>query len=68
MLNSDLLLKGEAAEATKSKKSHTSKSKPKDRSDATFHFLAFVPVHGTIWKLDGLECQLQNLGLCCCSC
>lgn len=27
-----------------------------------FHFIAFVPVEGKVWKLDGLERQPQNLG------
>jgi ubiquitin carboxyl-terminal hydrolase L5 len=31
-------------------------------SDAAFHFIAFVPVIGRVWKFDGLERQPQALG------
>jgi ubiquitin carboxyl-terminal hydrolase L5 len=31
-------------------------------SDAAFHFIAFVPVIGRVWKFDGLERQPHSLG------
>lgn len=27
-----------------------------------FHFVAFVPIDGSVWKLDGLDRQPMNLG------
>lgn len=32
-----------------------------DESEAAFHFIAFVPIDGKVWKLDGLERQPQKL-------
>ncbi|EAW09149.1 ubiquitin C-terminal hydrolase 37 [Aspergillus clavatus NRRL 1] len=59
MLNSDLQLKTEAT----SKRSRTGKTRRDDyESDAGFHFIAFVPALGKIWKFDGLERQPQALG------
>ncbi|KGO37344.1 Peptidase C12, ubiquitin carboxyl-terminal hydrolase 1 [Penicillium expansum] len=59
ILNSDLQLKTEAT---------TRKKGPKDQaveeSDATFHFIAFMPVMGQLWKFDGLERQPRALGEC----
>jgi len=59
MLNSDLQLKNEAT----SKRSRSAK-KSEDYSDteAGFHFIAFVPAMGRVWKFDGLERQPQALG------
>ncbi|KAL8683070.1 MAG: hypothetical protein Q9186_000980, partial [Xanthomendoza sp. 1 TL-2023] len=56
MLNADLQLKNDASSRKKSK------AKTSDEDDAGFHFIAFVPVQGRVWKLDGLERQPQNLG------
>lgn len=56
MLNADLQLKNDASSRKKSK------AKGTDEDDAGFHFIAFVPVQGKVWKLDGLERQPQNLG------
>ncbi|KAI5306553.1 hypothetical protein KEM56_000285, partial [Ascosphaera pollenicola] len=33
-----------------------------EESESGFHFIAFVPVQGELWKFDGLERQPQNLG------
>lgn len=39
------------------------RNKPEvDESEAAFHFIAFVPIDGTVWKLDGLERQPQKMG------
>ncbi|KAI2675821.1 hypothetical protein CBS147332_8799 [Penicillium roqueforti] len=59
ILNSDLHLK---TEATTRKKG--SRGQSADESDATFHFIAFMPVMGQLWKFDGLERQPQALGEC----
>jgi ubiquitin carboxyl-terminal hydrolase L5 len=57
ILNSDLQLKTEAT----AKKSR-SKDQDDDDDNATFHFIAFMPVMGQLWKFDGLERQPQALG------
>lgn len=56
MLNADLQLKNDALSRKKSKATGSGED------DAGFHFIAFVPVQGKVWKLDGLERQPQNLG------
>ncbi|KAJ5633012.1 hypothetical protein N7490_009351 [Penicillium lividum] len=58
ILNADLQLKSEAT----SKKRY--KGQDITDSDATFHFIAFMPVMGQVWKFDGLERQPQSLGEC----
>ncbi|PYI10488.1 ubiquitin carboxyl-terminal hydrolase [Aspergillus sclerotiicarbonarius CBS 121057] len=61
MLSSDFQLKAEAT----SKRSRSTKSKhAEDETDAGFHFIAFVPALGKVWKFDGLERQPQALGSC----
>lgn len=60
MLNSDLQLKNEAT----SKRPRSAKnSHDFADSDAGFHFIAFVPAMGKVWKFDGLERQPQALGM-----
>lgn len=60
MLNSDLHLKNEA----KSRRSQASRnSTDSEDVDSGFHFIAFVPVEGKVWKFDGLERQPQSLGM-----
>ncbi|KAL8780260.1 MAG: hypothetical protein Q9194_001023 [Teloschistes cf. exilis] len=56
MLNADLQLKNDALARRKAKTEGT------DDEDAGFHFIAFVPSQGKVWKLDGLERQPQKLG------
>lgn len=59
ILNSDLLLKSEAA----SKRSRSARiAQDESDIDAGFHFIAFVPALGTVWKFDGLERQPHALG------
>lgn len=58
MLNGDLQLKNDAR-ARKIRKVAKGEA---DDSDAGYHFIAFVPIDGKVWKLDGLERQPQNLG------
>lgn len=61
MLNSDLQLKNEAA----SRRSRQTKHGRDDyETDAGFHFIAFVPAMGKVWKFDGLERQPQAIGDC----
>jgi ubiquitin carboxyl-terminal hydrolase L5 len=60
ILNSDLQLKYEA----QSKRNWSKKSGREDHeADAGFHFIAFVPALGRVWKFDGLERQPQALGV-----
>lgn len=59
ILNSDLQLKVEAT----SKRSRSGKDRHDEfETDAGFHFIAFVPALGKVWKFDGLERQPQALG------
>ena len=59
MLSSDFQLKAEAT----SKRSRPAKNKhAEDEINAGFHFIAFVPALGKVWKFDGLERQPQALG------
>ncbi|KAL5332648.1 ubiquitin carboxyl-terminal hydrolase [Aspergillus crustosus] len=59
ILNSDLQLKHEAqSKRNRSKK----RGREENVADAGFHFIAFVPVLGKVWKFDGLERQPQALG------
>lgn len=58
MLNSDLHMKNEVTAKKQSKKTRPGGNE----DDAGFHFIAYVPVDDSVWKLDGLERQPQNLG------
>ena len=58
LLNGDLQLKNDAS----ARKNHKVAKGEVDESDAGYHFIAFVPIDGKVWKLDGLERQPQNLG------
>lgn len=61
MLTSDLQLKHEAT----SRRPHSiKKNHDETETDAGFHFIAFVPALGKVWKFDGLERQPQALGPC----
>ncbi|RDW87196.1 ubiquitin C-terminal hydrolase 37 [Aspergillus mulundensis] len=60
ILNSDLQLKHEVA----SKRKRSKKSgREEHEADAGFHFIAFVPALGKVWRFDGLERQPQALGV-----
>ncbi len=59
MLNGDLQLKNDA---TAKKQRPVTAASELDESEAGFHFIAFVPVGGRVWKLDGLQRQPQSLG------
>ena len=56
------------AQAQSSRKGKKRKSRKKktanveDDDENGFHFVAYVPAHGKIWKLDGLERRPQTLG------
>ena len=56
MLNADLQLSNNATPKAKGNTKNAN-----DDGSAGFHFIAFVPVDGQIWKLDGLERQPQKV-------
>ncbi|TVY80856.1 Ubiquitin carboxyl-terminal hydrolase [Lachnellula suecica] len=68
MLDSDLCLQNNfekwerSKKNTKRKKTTSSKRKKKDEDENGFHFIAYVPVDGVVWRLDGLQRQPINLG------
>ena len=59
MLNSDLLLKNEANAGSKGRKA----ANEDEDCAAGYHFIAFMPINGSLWKFDGLERQPMSLGL-----
>lgn len=56
ILNADMELK------TESKNKKRSKGEDDYEPDPSFHFIAFMPVLGQLWKFDGLERQPHALG------
>ncbi|KAI1751084.1 cysteine proteinase [Xylaria castorea] len=66
LLSEDLLLDNKLDSASKRKAAHAKKrrkaSVPSKRNHepSTYHYIAFVPVDGQVWELDGLE----SLPLC----
>lgn len=60
-LNADLSLQNEFEES-KRKKKRGKKKKNMMADDAAFHFIAFVPIEGCVWRLDGLDRNPRNLG------
>lgn len=58
IFNSDLQLKDEATRKTP----NNQEDEDSTSSEAGFHFIAFVPAKGRVWKFDGLERQPQDLG------
>lgn len=64
MLNSDLALSHEArAVRYKKKSSRRKKNDHEDEDEPGFHFVAYAPIKGNVWRLDGLERQPTNLGV-----
>ena len=73
MLNADLALSNEvdkwrrAKNAKKRKegarKSQVKTKKKKDEDEPGFHYIAYVPINGVVWRLDGLQRQPENLGM-----
>lgn len=66
-LNADLCLENAVSEtrSKKAKKSSASKkgSKKKGVDDSYgFHFIAYVPVDGYVWELDGLRSKPHRIG------
>lgn len=61
MLNGDLLLSNEATASGKGKKRKANDDA--NDKESGFHFVAFMPIGGQLWKLDGLERQPMCLGM-----
>ncbi|GAP89867.1 putative ubiquitin carboxyl-terminal hydrolase protein [Rosellinia necatrix] len=65
LLSEDLLLDNKFEEALKKKsavrrRKSSSRPRKRDYEPGTYHYIAFVPVDGQVWELDGLE----NMPLC----
>lgn len=60
-LNADLWLSNKA-EASKRKKRTKGKTSKKKDDDSGYHFIAYVPVNGYVWELDGLRARPAKLG------
>ena len=72
MLNADLGLQNDFEKWEKSKKNpkrkkatDNNRKKKKDEEEPGFHFIAYVPINGSVWKLDGLQRHPVNLGKSC---
>lgn len=63
MLNADFALSNDASARRSRKNIHSLKNAEEEQELAAFHFIAFVPIQGSVWKLDGLERQPMNLGI-----
>jgi len=67
MMNVDMRLKEDATaaarkKAAKSKKHRKRKKDVDDEGDNGFHFIAYVPVCGQVWRMDGMKANPQSLG------
>ncbi|TVY36027.1 Ubiquitin carboxyl-terminal hydrolase isozyme L5 [Lachnellula subtilissima] len=69
MLNADLGLQNDFEKWEKSKKNpkrkkvtNSNRKKKKDEEESGFHFIAYVPINGSVWRLDGLQRHPVNLG------
>jgi ubiquitin carboxyl-terminal hydrolase L5 len=66
MINADATEEDEYSNRQK-KKTKTSKSRPTKKtasSESAFHFVAYMPIGGEIWRLDGLDAYPQKFGPC----
>lgn len=70
ILGADLVLKNEFDEWVKTKKNTRKKAakkvsskKKNDEEEPGFHYVAYVPVQGEVWRLDGLQRDPVNLGM-----
>lgn len=64
ILNADLSLSNDVEAKKKKRKmsKRAAKSRLKQNEDMSFHFIAFVPVRGVVWRLDGMQRQPVSLG------
>ena len=65
ILSADLVLANEEAAAKSKRNGRKAKIKGEQIfEEPGYHFIAFLPVDGCLWKLDGLQPQPINLGEC----
>jgi len=70
MLNADLLLEENWTQGQKKKPrvngrgGAKKKKNKKPQADSAFHFVAYMPIEGEIWRMDGLDGFPQSLGRC----
>jgi len=68
ILSADLTLKNEHDKWARAKKNPPRKGvkrklkKKKDDDEPGYHFIAYVPIKGEVWRLDGLRREPVNLG------
>ena len=62
VLNADLTLQTDYEKWVKGKKKVARRKKEED--EAGYHFVAYVPINGSVWRLDGLQKRPVNLGKC----
>lgn len=70
MRNADLALSNDATEWKKAQNvkkrkapARKQKRKAKYEDEPGFHFIAYVPIKGDVWRLDGLQKEPVNLGM-----
>ena len=66
ILNADLSLYEDLKKWERSKNNkrrRTARKKKDDENEPGFHFIAYVPKDGIVWKLDGLRRQPEDLGI-----
>ncbi|KAH8791490.1 hypothetical protein BGZ57DRAFT_784675 [Hyaloscypha finlandica] len=51
-----------ATKKASKKKTVKKRRRRKDEDEAGYHFVAYVPINGSVWRLDGLQRQPVNLG------
>lgn len=71
VLNADLTLQTDYEKWVKGKKNPKRKvgkkkvaKRKKEEDEAGYHFVAYVPINGSVWRLDGLQKRPVNLGKC----
>jgi ubiquitin carboxyl-terminal hydrolase L5 len=69
ILNVDLCMKNEYDARNKpvKKRKATKVKEEDDDEDVPYHFIAFVPVDGSVWRLDGLDREPSRIGTFFCS-
>jgi ubiquitin carboxyl-terminal hydrolase L5 len=65
MLNADLALSNDVDAKNPKRKRGSRRYLEEEQPQPGFHFVAFVPIRGSVWKLDGLEREPTNLGTAC---
>lgn len=62
-LNADLCLSHKAERAAKRKKPVRGRRlKGRTSEETGYHFIAYVPVNGYVWELDGMKSRPTKLG------